>query len=530
MEELIDIKSELTKELDNISNKLQIVRSKITNIGKLESFKGKAAASAKVYFQSVHVQSIDELEQVIDHLKNNYESVLKEFKDTVDNSSKAIIYDEYLNDLNKKVLVIKNDTLNAHEDGKQIIQEISDIVSISNPNITSFETSVDNSQKYVAKVNERLNDFDNRALNIIKESQQAVEQLQSKVNMHKVNCSVGIFAYADQGNIPFKGSDITGGSAARTFLTGIKSEEYLKLASQFKILIKSKIADKPLIVAKSKKGKKTLRFGKSNKKPPKNKDIYLFTKDEYRVMNNQLSFGMYKYNTKDLVGYLKRGMDKSNNDSLMKLVKSREPYGKERGKLAMNREFEKLFGLDKYKELRNLTPKGKTTKAVTMLWDELIGDKLKATSRGIKLWKNPKVAFENGGSFLDDFKAQNPLSKSTKIAVKGLGLISTGIIIKENIEENKGDIQKVVVGTAVDLGVSSTGAAIGTVAGSFIIPPIGTVVGAGVGVGISYFAYKTWGKPPRNLVSISKDALNSGVDSAQKASKEIGRKITGWFK
>lgn len=511
MEELIDIKSVLTKELDNISNKLQIVKSEITNIGKLESFKGKAAASAKVYFQSVHVQSIDELEQVIDHLKNNYESVLKEFKDTVDNSSKAIIYDEYLNDLNKKVLIIKNDTLNAHEDGKQIIQEVSDIVSISNPDITSFEASVDNSQKYVARVNEKLSDFDKRALNIIKESQQAVKQLQSKVNMQKINRSVGIFTYADQGSIPFKGSDITLGSAVRTFLTGIKSEDYFKLPSQFKIYHESKKAGISLTAST-------------------NKGIYLFTKEGYRVANNQLSFGMYKYNTKELVGYLKKRMNKSNKDSLKKLVQSREPYGKERGKLAASREFEKLYGLDKYHELQKLPIKKKLKKAGTMFLDERIGDKLKATSRGIKSWKNMEVALRDAKSSLKDFKAQNPLSKSTQFGLKGLGILSTGIIIKDNYESNKGDTEKFIIGTAVDLGFSAGGAAAGAVAGSFLFPPIGTVVGAGVGVGISLITNAKWGDPPRSLVSKTKDLVNSKVDSAQKASKELGQKITGWFK
>lgn len=189
----------------------------------------------------------------------------------------------------------------------------------------------------------------------------------------------------------------------------------------------------------------------------------------------------------------------------------------------MSREFDKLYGLDKYRELQKLPALGRAKIAFTTFADEFVLNKVRATTE----WKNPKVAFENTKqsvkSATTDFKAQNPLGK-------GLGVLSLGIIVDQNIKENKGDTQKIVVGTAVDTAFSAGAAATGAAVGSLVVPPIGTVVGAGVGVLVSFGTSKEWGDPPKSITSLSKDLANSTVDSVQKASKEIGKKVMGWFK
>ena len=257
-----------------------------------------------------------------------------------------------------------------------------------------------------------------------------------------------------------------GASMFLTFMTGIKAENYLKLPSQFYI--------------HSKLDKKTRNLLKSN-------GTYLFTKEVYRKFNNKLSFGMYKYNSKELMNLFKQHKTKAlNKDTLKGLTQGWVPFGTERGKLAMSREFDKLYGLDKYRELQKLTTLGKAKKAATIFADEFVLNKVRATTE----WKNPNVAFENTKqslkSTVTDFKAQNPLGKGAKIAGKGLGVLSLGIIVDQNIKDSKGDTQKMVVGTTVDTAFSLGAAASGAAVGSLFVPPIGTVVGAGVGVGVSF--------------------------------------------
>ena len=404
--ELIDIQTKLNEELKTITAKLQTVKSKTNDINKLESFQGKAASAAKAYFQSVHVKSVDELEQTIKRLRENYDKVLTEFVNTVDNSSTAVITDDYLNQLNSRVLTIKNGILDTHEEGKQVIQSVSDIVPLSSPNITKFETSVDTSQKYVTRVNKELSDFDKSALKIIEDSQQAVGQIQSKISMQTMNRLMGIYSFADQinliqqsdnekndlsvdseGNSKKQSGGISmGASMFLTFMTGIKAENYLKLPSQFYI--------------HSKLDKKTRNLLKSN-------GTYLFSKEVYRNFNNKLSFGMYKYNSKELMNLFKQHKTKALNKDILKgLTQGWVPFGTERGKLAMSREFDKLYGLDKYRELQKLTTLGKAKKATTIFADEFVLNKVRATTE----WKNPNVAFENTKqslkSTVTDFKAQ----------------------------------------------------------------------------------------------------------------------------
>lgn len=264
----------------------------------------------------------------------------------------------------------------------------------------------------------------------------------------------------------------------------------------------------------------------------KNKQGYSFKLENYRKYNNLLSPEMYKYNSRELLKHLKEHKTKAfTKENLKVLTKGWEPFGTERGKLAMSQEFDKLYGMDKYREFQKLSPLKKTT---TILTNELIGDKIKS----VKEWTDPKAAFANTTdkikTSIDDFKKAGALGKTAKIVGKGLGPLSMGIIVGNNLTEHKGDTQKITTGIAVD-GVFSAGTTVaGAALGTMIFPGVGTVagtvVGAGIGVAVGLTTEIKWGDPPKNVKDRTKDLVNDGVDNIQKASKEIGKKIKGWFK
>src|SRR5699024_5128250 len=97
--------------------------------------------------------------------------------------------------------------------------------------------------------------------------------------------------------------------------------------------------------------------------------------------------------------------------------------------------------------------------------------------------------------------------------------LGAGLHITDNFNQHKGNPQKIIVGSAVDIGGSSLAAASGAAVGSLLLPPIGTVVGAAVGVGIGYAISKKFGKPPKSVLDHTKDKVNKTIN-----------KIAGWFK
>ncbi|MGT2947673.1 hypothetical protein ACVR0T_11275, partial [Streptococcus chenjunshii] len=140
------------------------------------------------------------------------------------------------------------------------------------------------------------------------------------------------------------------------------------------------------------------------------------------------------------------------------------------------------------------------------------------TAAGTLDWKEAgrvgKVAFKEAINPLTDFKGWKGATKLTKTG-KFLGILSTGLTIGSNINENfiKSDNgvndgknwANFAVDTSIDLGSAAGATAAGAAIGSFFVPPLGTVIGAGVGM----FA---------NVV------LNYDFEFFGKQS------ITGWFK
>lgn len=115
-----------------------------------------------------------------------------------------------------------------------------------------------------------------------------------------------------------------------------------------------------------------------------------------------------------------------------------------------------------------------------------------------------------------------------KAVGKGLGPLGVGIIAADNYKTYKGNTQKVVVGIAVDGTFSTGSAAVGAAVGSAFLPPIGTVVGAGVGIGANVLINRKY--DGKSLPEKSKELINKQIKSTAKACKKISSSISGWFK
>ena len=119
-----------------------------------------------------------------------------------------------------------------------------------------------------------------------------------------------------------------------------------------------------------------------------------------------------------------------------------------------------------------------------------------------------------------DFSGWKGASTLTKWG-KGAGIAGTVLTVGGNAYDtfhdgvqSKVEVRNFVVDTAVDLGSAAAAAGVGAAAGSFVLPPLGTVIGAGVGLAVNFAMNAKWfgGK---SLVDGAKDWAKDGLDWLQ---------------
>ncbi|AST93451.1 MULTISPECIES: hypothetical protein [Sutcliffiella] len=132
-------------------------------------------------------------------------------------------------------------------------------------------------------------------------------------------------------------------------------------------------------------------------------------------------------------------------------------------------------------------------------------------------------SLKGGFKFWDDFnwKGVSNLQKGAKF----FGAAGTALTVGDNFintfknssgtgwnfsEENQ---KKFAVDTTIDLSVAATSFATGAAFGSFFLPPVGTVVGAGTGIVIhSLVNIKFGDPPPKSIVDHTKDFANTAAN------------------
>ncbi|MFA9559944.1 hypothetical protein ACERII_21770 [Evansella sp. AB-rgal1] len=111
----------------------------------------------------------------------------------------------------------------------------------------------------------------------------------------------------------------------------------------------------------------------------------------------------------------------------------------------------------------------------------------------------------------DDFNWRN--STTLTKSGKALGIFGTGMIVYDNARQHGIKSSEFVVDTVIDVGSAAGSMAAGAAVGSLFLPPAGTVVGAGVGLGINALANVEFGPPLNNsVIGFTKDIANKAVD------------------
>ena len=153
--------------------------------------------------------------------------------------------------------------------------------------------------------------------------------------------------------------------------------------------------------------------------------------------------------------------------------------------------------------------------------------------------KTFKSEFKTGINITEDFKAWKGATKFSKLG-KGLGALGTGLTVFDNASEDFKDgvngesVKNFVVDTTVDVGSSAAATAAGAAFGSLILPPLGTVVGAGLGIAFNYGLNEfKFGNPPKSAVEHIKNGAKAVTkkisDEAEKFANNIGNELSHIF-
>ena len=152
------------------------------------------------------------------------------------------------------------------------------------------------------------------------------------------------------------------------------------------------------------------------------------------------------------------------------------------------------------------------------------------------MWKTGKASFfdsidiKSKFNVAKGFKDFKDASKIWKFG-KGLGIVSTVTSLYSNWSDNthNGKTDWVGMGSdvTVDFLAGSGATAVGAMAGSFFLPPLGTVVGTGVGMAINIGLNWEYGNPPTTLVKQAKSIVKSGVKTFGKAVSNVWNWMSG---
>ncbi|MBP2624052.1 hypothetical protein [Streptococcus oricebi] len=155
-----------------------------------------------------------------------------------------------------------------------------------------------------------------------------------------------------------------------------------------------------------------------------------------------------------------------------------------------------------------------------------------------ELGKAAATSFKDAINPINDFKGWGDATKLGKFA-KGLGIVGTALTVGTNaskidfsdgIQYREG--RDFVLDTSVDLAAGAAAAGAGAAVGSMFLPPLGTVVGAGVGLGLSVAA-NSWkfninGKE-KSLVDIGKDGVKELANVVEGIGSNIANGIQSLF-
>lgn len=499
LQEVKELQDRFNSNAEELNQHLETLQQKIEDFKQINSFQGKAATDIKDLLSTVHGAVITGFTVTAELLKSQFQKAVEEFNSEVDSDADTKIHGSYLDDVKKKVNGYSEGFSHSNEEAKNTVGKISDIVAIQYPSSSSITEGAVKSQKEISDTLEKLETYNSKQSDLqeFDELMRKIDEGMKKIKVNNGNLSSAsiekLLADTSIGNIIRGTTDAMtkfdiGNKGAKAALNGLIRWGYVTKKLGFKVRYDSK----------GRKGK-----GVFNLSTRKKEDMVLA--ERILRMDNNDDF---------LAKYMRDKFEFKFED----LKTTKEQIKK------AHRKIYKLPEFQAYQEFRN----DRKIKG----WPTTIGKKALSSF---------KSAYADGLKDLNPMKWKEEfrdLGKTGKF-LKGAGIFGAVVSVGSNIVDAKEgvdgrkdgwqlkDVADIATDSAVDIGANAGAMAAGAVVGSVILPPLGTVVGAGVAFGATVLLNHKWGGGDTII-----DYAKKGVKNVTKKIEEklkIGKKLRSVF-
>ncbi|MGX1265312.1 hypothetical protein RKD55_003116 [Rossellomorea marisflavi] len=500
--------------LDALDGEIQSLKQSITSFsGMEEALKGKGGGAIRSFYDECHVPLLDFIVKFSSEYKSTLEKIKSELS-TLEPSSDGYIHQPFLDqELNQSLDRIKQHTESLVADANSTISSISDIVSISSIQDSSFTQGVQSAKTELTETVDKLTEFDSsqsKALSTAEEDlvmmENWISDIEGLMQDGKVNVNFPTTVWKEyaelnpltnklNGTTPNieeleikddkeKTGDVSGG-ANSILLTAKKNlDQFDQLKSRGTLSFTSLRT----FYAARKNGLKTYKVWD----PKKGQYGYRITATPQAL--RKLGVEPDSRAFKELVHGVPKGGKKlspkhkeiaKNNTVTLKYATQKK------GQTGWSPVGEKV--LEKNPHLKNWNNNELSAKDKF----KTIG---KATAKGVKDSYKDIVDIKGIAKPLQE---SGPVKGVLKSSLKGLAPISAGLSFYENHTNAKAEgltgaeaTKRATVDTAIDVGVSSGVQTAFTAAGTALIPipGVGTLVGMGAGIAVNTLLNHKFGK------------------------------------
>lgn len=450
------IGTELTAEASSSRSALQTVQGEIEDLCSLSAIQGATAVSIKNYFSEVHLPILKALSEISESLPQTYKKMLSQFKSHVDASPDTVIRSEHLGELHKDIDRLKDHFDTIHRQLAADVRSVSDVASFRVPSADGLTHDVTQQEKAITQLKTHFETFASvnyagELMPLLNTLEQAMTKIKTSYNPHFGQTNfyqAGSFAKTELGKrLKVKTAQLEKTRQIEKAKKEGTSGNNIKFVKKGLGYVSIGVKVVPPAFARM-KGLKITREKGSN---------YLIIKGRTNVLSRYLD---------------RAGKTLDNNPYLLgaRRIRAFGSKGIDKGTEKLVKELPDL----KYYVLSN---SGSNTLSK-------IKGKLQVTRMAAKSSLNSWWDFAKPASW-------RKLGYVGK-AGKALGVAGSALTVASDFgtnwdaktgQENWGNFAG---DASVDVGSAAAAAGAGALAGSFFLPPLGTIVGAGVGFGISY--------------------------------------------
>ncbi|PGZ99167.1 hypothetical protein COE51_10060 [Bacillus pseudomycoides] len=475
LQEVKELQTRFNSNAEELNQHFESLMQKIEDFTQINSFQGETADNIKKYLSTVHVVGvISGFMASTEVLKSQFQKAIEEFNSEVDSDADTKIHGSYLGDLKKKVNGYSEGFNHSNEAARKTVDKISDIVAIQYPSSSSITEGAAKSQKEISDTLEKLEAYNSKQSDLQRfhELMQKIDEGMKEIKENNGNLSSAsiekIISSSAIGNIIKVTAD-----TMTNFDNGVKRSKFLISAYTRLYYSKKHFKFKALFDPNGRKGKGAYKL--------------LTSKEEDLIAMSKLL--KLDYNEDELKKFIQNGFKLEDSRVTKAQIKKAK------------KTIYKLPEFQEYQEFRADRRDNGFFKAV-----------------GKKGWSSFKNAYADGlkdlnpGKWKETFKE---LSGNTAKGLKGAGIFGAVMSVGSNVVEATKkdgwqlyDVADITTDSAVDIGANAGAMAAGAVAGSLFLPPLGTVVGAGVGIFSTVLLNKKWDKlGGDNIIDITKKGV-----------------------